>query len=413
MCIRDRHQSQVRAPVTVLSTIHPMDNSRLGNSSVPTFKPAGGALDGVDIVACFKEAFYLRFLVCGRTGVGKSSLINSLVGCEVCSVNDPGCSDGNFDPGTTKVSETAVNIDGVIVSIYDSPGLQDGTVNEERYLQDMYDNCKDVDLILYCMEMTASRYTPAEIRATQLITNKFGSDFWKRCVLVMTKANMVSVNPKDKGNEREYHKRLYDKFLQKFRNQLIEQGVPEDTARAIPGVATGYYYPELEDERYVWYVSDRAKPSERPVDFLSELWVTCFETISGVSQTKFLRATTRQRIKPLPVASEAEQKLKKLLEETEEKEKKMRKEFEDLLKQQEGKYKKELDQLREAYSRIPEAPPPYSDSFIVPDSDHYDRMRTRATVMRTGALAAVGGAIGGPVGAVIGGAVGAILGIFF
>ena len=247
--------------------------------------------------------------------MGKSSLVNSLVGSKVLIINDPGLNGGNFDLATKVVSETKVNIDNVFVTIYDSPGLQDGTADEETYLQDMYDKCKDVNLVLYCMEMTASRYTAADIRATQLITNKFGAEFWNRCVLVMTKANMIQIPPSQKGKEREYHQRLYDNFMKKFHDHLIEQGVSRDIVNQLPGVTAGIIEPEDDEERYIWYPSNKVKSSERPVDFLSELWVTGFERTASESQAKYLRATIRQRVKPLPIASEAEQKFKKEMEE--------------------------------------------------------------------------------------------------
>ena len=84
----------------------------------------------------------------------------------------------------------------------------------------MYDKCKDVNLVLYCM--TASHYTDAEIRATQLIAKKLEPEFWNRCILVMTKANMVRIPPSQKGKEREYHQQLYDNIIQRFRDQLVE-----------------------------------------------------------------------------------------------------------------------------------------------------------------------------------------------
>ena len=109
------------------------------------------------------------------------------------------------------------------VTIYDSPGLQDGAA-DERYLQNMYDKCKDVNLVLYCMEMTASHYTAAEIRATWLITRRFQPEFWSRRVLVnqMTKANMVQIPPSQKGKEREYHDRLYDNIIKRFCKELVQ-----------------------------------------------------------------------------------------------------------------------------------------------------------------------------------------------
>ena len=92
----------------------------------------------------------LSILVCGQTGVGKSSLVNSLVGHNICPVGDPGesCAKDAFKSKTRGMKKVEGNINGTIVTIWDSPGLQDRTVNEKQYLKEMYDNCCNVDLNL-------------------------------------------------------------------------------------------------------------------------------------------------------------------------------------------------------------------------------------------------------------------------
>ena len=358
--------------------------------AVVAFKPAGDALDGVNIVACLKGAPHLKFLVCGKTGVGKSSLINSFVGREVCKVNDPGCPNGSFDPGTTNVSETLVKIGEITVTFYDSPGLQDCTNDEEKYLQDMYGKCKDVDLVLYCMEMTATRYTPADVQSIKLVGNTFGTEIWKRCVLVMTKANMVRESPKQES-KRAYHQQLYKNFLQRFRMQLVEQGVPTHAAQSIPAVAAGYYDSKQEDERYVWYVSDKAEETEQPVDYLTELWVTCFETVSGNSRLNFLKATIRVK----PESEEVQQCKRKI----DDRERQICKKFEEQLHKNEQQHRKELEKAR-IYSYVTSSPAPPSPPPSPPSP------RPHPVSMAAGA--AIGGAVGGPVGAVVGAAVGAV-----
>ena len=384
-----------------MANLKPNEASSEQMSTTPNF-------DGIDVAECFKQAFCLNILVCGRTGVGKSSLINNLVGSQVCEVNDPGCEGGNFDRGTTEVNETKVNIDNVFVTIYDSPGLQDGTDDEEKYLQDMHNKCKDVNLVLYCMEMTSPRYTSAEIRATELITNKFGPDFWNRCVLVMTKANMVRVPPSEKGKERDYHMRLYDKFMDKFRDQLIKQGVSKDVANAIPGVATGNVHPDDDEERYIWYPSTKAEPSERPVDFLSELWVTCFERTASDSQAKFLRATTRQRVKPLPAASEAEQKLKKQIEEAKKREEELKRNHNEEYKEKERQFTKKLEQTKQEY----QSPPLYQPPSVV-NTGYTSSTRSSPNTGRAAAGAVTGAAAGAMVAGPVGAVVGAVFGFLF
>ena len=226
----------------------------------------------------------LDILVCGQTGVGKSALVNSLVGHYLCPAGDPGkrCANGAFKSETRTMTKVKGNINGTIVTIWDSPGLQDDTVDEEQYLQDMYDKCRDVNLVLYCVEMTTVRWTDQDKRAVTLLTGKFGKDFWKKCVLVLTKANMVHVPRENRPDKRAYHERLYANFIHKFRQQ---PGIKEISKSSLTAVAVGIVEGDYDDkddqaynDRHLWYVSERSSSSERE-DFIAELWVTVFEVL--------------------------------------------------------------------------------------------------------------------------------------
>ena len=84
---------------------------------------------------------YSLLLVCGTIGIGKSALVNSLVGFDACDTGHPA---DDLGPCSTVTKATTVNVDGMIVTIYDSPGLQAGTADEEACLENMYTKCKDV-----------------------------------------------------------------------------------------------------------------------------------------------------------------------------------------------------------------------------------------------------------------------------
>ena len=229
----------------------------------------------------------LGILVCGATGVGKSSLVNGLFGCHIfgCDRLSMRYTD-IYTYKIPRVEKVESNINGTIVTIWNCPGLQDGTVNEEQYLQEMYDNCRDIDLVLYCVEMNTVRWTDQNIRAVRLLTEKFGKYFWEKCVLVLTKANTVHIPREDRKNKRVYLERIYRTFIHQFRQQLSEQGVPESVYSRLPAVAAGIvedgYDEEDEDaynDRYLLYVSEQQKDRGTREDFLAELWVTIFEVL--------------------------------------------------------------------------------------------------------------------------------------
>ena len=84
-----------------------------------------------DLVSVLPSTNGCNFLVLGKTGVGKSSLLNCLLG-------DRKFATGNGRPVTTKgIHESEGTLDGIKVRVYDSWGLEAGAVDEwHRMLSD-------------------------------------------------------------------------------------------------------------------------------------------------------------------------------------------------------------------------------------------------------------------------------------
>ena len=367
--------------------------------------PARDTFSGINLSKVDPGKF--QFLVCGKTGVGKSSLINGLVGTPVCKVNDPGTSTADpaasFAPGTLEVSNTSINVKGAPVLAWDSPGLQDGTGNEDQYLQSMCEKCKDVDVVFYCMEMTTARLIDQDKKAAKALTQTFGPEFWKKTVLVLTKANNIAHK-----KEKDYHKELYDRFVKSFAEILTGEGVPNDITQNIQCVAAGFFDENDKDEkeRFIWYASNKTNTQQNEkVDFLPELWAACFEVLTGKSRKEFVVSSRTRRV--MTAAEEEEAAAKEKREELRQKVEQERRareeqEYRDRERERQLRQQKEAMQRQIEDARKMEAPPIFSQPTH-PTGHHRDPV----------AGAVVGAAVGsvfGPVGAVIGGVFGSLFG---
>ena len=232
----------------------------------------------------FYEKKKLKILICGKTGTGKSTLLNTLLGHTVFETGGPATK--TVGPVTTEVKSVCTDIQDVLLEIFDSPGLQDCTDNDRKYLDDMRKKCKDFCLILYCIDMATVRWDDKDSKTIELLTLTFGQEMWKKAVLVLTKANMVK--PATLGVDEHTHcKTTFETFEDQFKKQLTQLNVSKDVSANIPIVATG-----SERERHIPFVSKsfEKEDTKKNQDFLPILWVTCIEKLSGNDRHNFLQA---------------------------------------------------------------------------------------------------------------------------
>ena len=125
----------------------------------------------------------VKILVIGRTGSGKSTLINNILGRPVAEV-------GNRPfPKTKTVSVYQEEIHGVHVTACDAPGLGDASRNEGDYINKMKNNCGDPDLVLFCLNMDNTRWHDDDEEAIKSVTNHLGKEMWKNSALILTFAD--------------------------------------------------------------------------------------------------------------------------------------------------------------------------------------------------------------------------------
>lgn len=135
----------------------------------------------------WRDSNSISILITGKTGTGKSLLVNAILGQDVAVVGH------TLDPETSKVSSFSGVINGINVTVWDSPGLQDGLSKEDDYLNDIEARCKQkIDLFIYCVSMDDSRFIDGnrDIDAMHKLTAKLGKEIWSNAVFILTRANM-------------------------------------------------------------------------------------------------------------------------------------------------------------------------------------------------------------------------------
>ena len=211
---------------------------------------------------------HLTILITGKTGVGKSRLVNALVGERVAK-------EGRSKSACTDtVTSYRAKINGVDVVVWDSPGLQDGTCNERLYLQDMESKLSQgFDVMIYCISMTDTRFYEADKSAIRTLTKEFGSKLWKNGVVALTFANLKTKDPDEEDDlayylgERYFWEKAIDEFLANLNVDLLVR-------QQIPIVPTGNYKQLRLHECENW---------------LSDLWIKCFNVMSISSGLAFFK----------------------------------------------------------------------------------------------------------------------------
>eukprot|EP00731_Ephydatia_muelleri_P012976 Em0007g286a len=221
----------------------------------------------------------LAILVCGKTGVGKSTLVNSILRADLVPAGGPGSrleafdSTTALDPVTSRIEEVTGNVRGANIRVFDSPGLQGGTDRDDEYLDMMSKVVDRSDLVLYCFEMTASRWLAADQIVIELITKRFGVEFWSKCVVVLIKANQFQFFRRTKNPQKqaEWCAQCEKAFLDitaTFKKKL-EALLPKEHYKiieSIPVIAAGGNEDDPED-RSLLFVA----PDVRDQDYLAEI----------------------------------------------------------------------------------------------------------------------------------------------
>ena len=212
----------------------------------------------------------VHILVAGKTGTGKSKLVNALTGAIVAreghSTNPESCSVQPYQARTE---------DGYTVNVWDSPGLFDGSGRNRDYVESMQRECGDkIDILLYCISMSEQRADLDEMTSgMRLLTETLGQDVWSHAMIILTFANVVAERIAKECSDAETVKSKFqakvEQWKKKVHSALEGAGVQHEMIAQVSIEPAGHYLiPDLPDRihwlGYLWllflfHIKDEAK----------------------------------------------------------------------------------------------------------------------------------------------------------
>jgi len=132
-----------------------------------------------------KNTSSCTLLLLGRTGVGKSSTINTIFGLDTPVHDSESC--------TTKPTTYERTVSGISLSIIDTPGWMDsrGELVDRKNVQQIqkYLLGREIHGVILVEKLTETRFDKAQQEMVVLYTKHFGKSLWKNALVVLTFAN--------------------------------------------------------------------------------------------------------------------------------------------------------------------------------------------------------------------------------
>ena len=138
----------------------------------------------------------LKILISGVSGSSKSVVINGILGQRII----PERSGVYVDVREEKCYEEYIQ--GIRIQVRSTAVLQNQGHSDPQYLKKLKSECHDVDLIVYCIKATTTRFLPGnpDELAIKALIKLFGSE---RMVFALTCANLLANNFSATFNEQD------------------------------------------------------------------------------------------------------------------------------------------------------------------------------------------------------------------
>lgn len=168
----------------------------------------------------------IRTVIVGKPNVGKSTLLNDLLGFEKAIVTSI--------PGTTRdYIEESVNLDGITLNLVDTAGIRDASDEVERIgVSRSFDNISSADLIIYVVDLSVpidkndkEIISHIQGRKTIVLLNKTDLDVKANIELIKSKFdNILFISAKNREGIDELKASISGMFFEgdlSFNNEIV------------------------------------------------------------------------------------------------------------------------------------------------------------------------------------------------
>ncbi|KAL3532280.1 hypothetical protein ACH5RR_005801 [Cinchona calisaya] len=141
-----------------------------------------------EVSGFFELDFSIKILVLGKSGVGKSSTINSIFN-QMKAMTDA------FHPATDRIQEVEGTVNGIRISFIDTPGLLPSSPSSMRKNRKILHSVKQFvrksppDIILYFERLDFIDMGYSDFPLLKLISEVFSPAIWFNTILIMTHAS--------------------------------------------------------------------------------------------------------------------------------------------------------------------------------------------------------------------------------
>ncbi|MQL80107.1 hypothetical protein Taro_012553 [Colocasia esculenta] len=196
---------------------------RTGETGIkrPTLKIAEAQVMAAELEAVGQSDldFSFRILVIGKTGVGKSATINSIFQQTMIETNA-------FQPGTNRVQEIVGTVQGIKITVVDTPGLlpsHNSHCHNRKVIRSIKRFIKKSppDIVLYFERLDVINMGYSDFPLLKLITDVLGSSIWFNTIVVLTHSSVIPDGPSGHPVNYEVFVNQCKNLIQHYINQAI------------------------------------------------------------------------------------------------------------------------------------------------------------------------------------------------